>query len=344
MPLPFRLGSPASRGHALFGKLPGRADFVRVNASLPACEELDEALHGAMGVLASAPAWQEHYDRLPVVDIFWASERSGTAFLGSAIPSQDASGRRYPLVAGLVLDLQEARRYGPSLPLAGELLLNQVRHNLQAAVTGGPELGQLMDHLEAQASGKGHDLLDAEVAHEIHQRYFSREAWTELGRAPSAEAPEAALRNTLLHLLFHTHTPPRELGMDQRYASLPLTVEPGRTALHLVGWLDLLQRLSGSSARAWNRRWLVRRNAQRPRLLAHPGAPAARQLAGMLLEDPAPDLQLDALGSTMAWHHHPLYPEISYRLDRFMESKGRSMMDLLDFMEETSREFSSSNQ
>ncbi len=30
MPLPFRLGGSASRDYAVFGKLPGRPDFLRV--------------------------------------------------------------------------------------------------------------------------------------------------------------------------------------------------------------------------------------------------------------------------------------------------------------------------
>jgi len=63
----------------------------------------------------------------------------------------------------------------------------------------------------------------------------------------------------------------------------------------------------------------------------------------MLLDDTAPDLQLNLIGGTTAWHHHPLFPEISYRFDRFMESKRRSMMDLLNFLEETGREFSTPN-
>jgi hypothetical protein len=77
--------------------------------------------------------------------------------------------------------------------------------------------------------------------------------------------------------------------------------------------------------------------------LAHPGGPSSRQFAGMLLDDPAPDLQLNLLGGTTPWHHHPMFPEISYRFDRFRDSKGRSMMDLLNFLEETGREFSSPN-
>lgn len=341
MPLPFRLGSAAARECAVFGKLPGRADFLRVNASLPVCEELDESLHAALGELARVPGWQEHYDRLPVMDVYWASERSGTAFLGSAIPSRDGSGRRYPLVAGLVLDLQEARRHGPLLPLAGELLLNQVRHFLQVAVTGGPELPQLVEYLKVQASGRGHDFLDLDLISGIHARFLASEPWAELGPALSREAPEAALRTTLLHLLFHTQAAAD--GGDRRSASLGLCPEPGRTVLHTVAWLGVLQRLPGPARRAWDRQWLVRQNAQRPRLLAHPGGPSSRQFAAMLLDDSAPDLQLNLLGGTTAWHHHPRFPEFSYRLDRFRESNGRSMMDLLNFLEETGREFSHPN-
>ena len=344
MSLPFRLGSAASRTYAVFGKLPGRADFLRVHASLPVCEELDENLHAALGELAQAPGWQDHYDRLPVTDIFWASERCGAAFLGSAIPSRDGSGRRYPLVAGLVLEFQEALRFGPLLPLAGELLLNQIRHFLQVAVTGGPEVPQLLEYLRTQASGQGHDFLERDLINDIHLRFLSREPWRELGRALSLEAPAAALRNALLHLLFHTWAPPEGPAGVRRSASLPLLAQSGRTVLHIVGWLDILQRLSGrSGTRSWDRQWLVRQNAQRPKLLAHPGSPSSRQFAGMLLDDPAPDLQINLLSRTTPWHHHPLFPEISYRLDRFRESKRRSMMDLLVFLEETGKEISSPN-
>jgi type VI secretion system protein ImpM len=345
MPLPFWLGSPARRDFAVFGKLPGRADFLRVNASLPVCEELDESLHAALAELAWAPGWQEHYDRLPVHDLFWASERSGTAFLGSAIPSQDSSGRRYPFLAGLVLDLQDARKRGPLLPLAGELLLNQVRHFLQVAVTCEPEVRHLVEYLRVQASGRGHDFLDEEITFDLYRKFLGKEPWWELGRSLSAEAPEAALQVALLHLLFHTYATPKGLGLGQRSASLPLLAEPGRTGLHLVGWLDVLQHLSAASpSRTWNRQWLVRQHAQRPKLLAHPGAASSRELAGMLLDDPAPDLQLRVQAGTRPWHHHPLFPEISYQFDQFRKIQGRSMMDLLGFLKETSRQFSSPNQ
>lgn len=344
MPLPFRLGAPPSRDYAVFGKLPARADFLRVNASLPVAAELDENLHGALAEMAQSPGWQEHYDRLPVMDLFWVSEQSGTAFLGAVIPSRDGSGRRYPLAAGLLLDSQEVRRLGALLPLAGELLLNQVRHFLQVAVAGGADVPQLIEYLKFQASGKGHDFLDKDIINDIHARFLAREPWPELGLAFSREAPEAALRTALLHLLFHTYATPRGLGLGQRCATIPLLAEPGRSVLHTVGWLEILQRLSTSSrTRSWDRQWLVRQNAQRPRLLMHPGGPSGRQFAGMLLDDPAPDIQLNLLGGTTPWHHHPLFPEISYRFDRFIESKRRSMMDLLNFLEETGREFSSPN-
>jgi type VI secretion system protein ImpM len=344
MPLPFRLGGSASKDYAVFGKLPGRADFIRINASLPVCEELDENLHAAIGELARAPGWQEHYDRLPVVDVFWASERSGTAFLGSAIPSQDGSGRRYPLLAGLVLDLQEARRHGPLLLLAGELLLNQVRHFLQVALASEPEVRNLVDYLKLQASGRGHDFLDREITNDIHLQFLSRAPWWEIGRGLSLEAPETALHTALLHLLFHTYATPRGLGLGQRSACLPLLVERGRTMLHAVAWLDILQHLSASSRnRSWDRQWLLRQNAQRPRLMVHPSGASNREFAGMLLDDPTPDLQLDLQAGTRPWHHHPLFPEISYRFDRFRKTEGRSMMDLLAFLKETSREFSSPN-
>jgi type VI secretion system protein ImpM len=278
------------------------------------------------------------------MDIFWASDPSGTAFLGSAIPSRDSSGRRYPLLAGLVLDLQETRKLGPLLPLAGELLLNQIRHFLQVAVAGGSEVPQLVEYLKFQALGRGHDFLDKDIINDIHSRFLAQEPWGDLGLGLSRDSPKAALRTVLLHLLFHTYTTPRGMGLAERHASLPLLAEPGRTVLHMVAWLGILQRLSSSSrTRTWDRQWVVRQNAQRPKLLTHPGGPSSRQLAGMLLDDTAPELQLNILGGTTAWHHHPLFPEISYRFDRFMESKRRSMMDLLNFLEETGREFSSPN-
>ena len=343
MALPFRLGGPASKDYAIFGKLPGRADFLRVNASLPVCTELDENLHAALGELARVPGWQEHYDGLPIVDVFWASDRSGTAFLGSALPSQDASGRRYPLLAGLVLDLQEARRHGPLLPLAGELLLNQVRPFLQQAMTGQAEMKQLADYLKFQASGKGHDFLDAAITQEIHMQFLAREPWWEIGRAFSQEAPETALQTALLHLLFHTHSTPRGMGLGQRSASLPLLAEPGRTTLHQVCWLDILLHLSAASGRCWDRQWLVRQYPEKLRLLAHPSGASSREFAGMLLDDPAPDLQLNLQGGTRPWHHHPLFPEISYQFDRFRKARGSSMMDLLSFLKETSTHFTSPN-
>jgi type VI secretion system protein ImpM len=343
MALPFRLGGPASKDFAIFGKLPGRADFLRVNASLPVCQELDESLQAALGEVARSPGWQEHFDGLPIVDVFWASERSGTAFLGSAVPSQDASGRRFPLLAGLVLELQEARKIGPLLPLAGELLLNQIRLFLRQAISSRPEVNTLIDYLKFQASGKGHDFLDPDLTQDIHLQFLAGEPWWEIGRAFSPEAPEQALQTALLHLLFHTHATPRGMDLAQRSASLPLLAEPGRTTLHQVCWLDILLHLSAAPGRSWDRQWLVRQYPLKLRLLAHPSGASGREFAGMLLDDPAPDLQLNLQAGTRPWHHHPLFPEISYRFDRFRKTRGSSMMDLLSFLKETSRQFTSPN-
>lgn len=86
-----------------FGKLPGRADFVRSTSGAALLEPLDAWVAHALELAASDPGWKGAYDQCAPVDFVFLGARSPVALVGRLVPSQDASQRRFPFIAAVAL-------------------------------------------------------------------------------------------------------------------------------------------------------------------------------------------------------------------------------------------------
>jgi len=109
----------------LYGKLPSQGDFVRLNASDPAAQGLDQWVQECLEALSRASL------ELPPDPVFFchqAPHPSLPALLGAMVPSQDQVGRRYPMLVFVRVDAAAAASRFPALHLAyGHFLLDVAR-------------------------------------------------------------------------------------------------------------------------------------------------------------------------------------------------------------------------
>ena len=114
----FKRAQEAPPQFCIFGKLPRRGDFVRVNATHPAATQLDQLLAQSLLGLESGPEAVERYRATPATSLA-AQPRSNVAIAGR--------------------DAAQPRRERPQLSAGGGLLA-ALRHPAAAVV--GADAGQ----------------------------------------------------------------------------------------------------------------------------------------------------------------------------------------------------------
>jgi type VI secretion system protein ImpM len=334
-----RSAGESKRAFTIFGKVPSRTDFLAVQASHPTVKDLDRLVQGVMTVMAGSHEWKQHFDAIPAVDLLWRSPTGADVFVGVLLPSQDAAGRRYPLLGGLVLPGDEAARYGPLLLLGAELLCSRLRDLLRRAREDVAGLAELRDYLAEQASKKGMDLLEPALLEEIYNKFINEEGVLELGRPAGETSPATVLRRTVLHLLFTRNQGLEGREEEKKYLVFPLSLEPGKSMLHASVWMDLLALLVDPSSRCpWGQNALFHPMDGAPCLFMHPGRPSALAGSGMLGGKRLQWNHFNLQSGTGALHLHPLYPEISTQMDRFLTSPTHKIVDLKRFVGETVRQ------
>lgn len=101
-----------------FGKLPCRGDFVRGNPQPALIQTLDQWLTQAMEALSVDPAWKTTFDAAGPVAFAFLGTRSAAALAGHLLPSQDASGRRFPFLVATSFEVGDGLRFMARSPLA----------------------------------------------------------------------------------------------------------------------------------------------------------------------------------------------------------------------------------
>jgi hypothetical protein len=240
------------------------------------------------------------------------------------------------LLGGLVLPGGEAARYGPLLLLGAELFCSRLRNLLLRAREDAAGLPDLRDYLAEQESDQGRDLLEPALLGEIYEKFINEEAVLELGRPTGETSPAVALRRTVLHLLFSRGQGQEGREEEKKFLVLPLSLEPGKSMLHASVWMDLLALLVDASSQCpWGQNALFHPMAGAPCLFMHPGRPSALAGAAMLGGKRLQWNHFNLQSGTGALHLHPLYPEISTQLDRFLTSTAYKIVDLRRYIGET---------
>jgi type VI secretion system protein ImpM len=101
-----------------FGKLPARADFVKLAHDPAAIGMLDQWLAQVMTLLPSDARWRINYDAMAPVSFAMVGPARRHAVAGHLLPSHDQSGRRFPFLATRTLEVDDPAAFVARCPLA----------------------------------------------------------------------------------------------------------------------------------------------------------------------------------------------------------------------------------
>lgn len=101
-----------------FGKVPARADFVKLAHDPAAISMLDAWLAEVMTLLPSDARWRFHYDAMAPVSFALVGPARHHAVAGHLVASHDQSGRRFPFLATRTLAVSDPAAFVARCPLA----------------------------------------------------------------------------------------------------------------------------------------------------------------------------------------------------------------------------------
>lgn len=101
-----------------FGKVPARADFVKLAHDAAVMGMLDSWLAQVMTLLATDARWRLHYDTMAPVSFVLVGPARRHAVAGHLLASHDHSGRRFPFMATRTLALRDPAGFVAYAPIA----------------------------------------------------------------------------------------------------------------------------------------------------------------------------------------------------------------------------------
>ena len=335
--LPFnRTESQAAASYTLFGKLPNRADFVRINATHPAALEFDQLIQHAGERLGLPPASGEP------VDFQYISRDQRHVMLGILMPSQDQAGRRYPLVAAAILPRESIESYLAVSPIAYEVFFDGLREQVINAVDNSVEALSCRQFLESSLRSQDAADEDLELAANVVARFLETQPARRMADLLATGTQPASLQQALLNAGFYQAYLRR---FDHRSTNqlilLPVSSHKGEQALMASAWLSLLAALWAGAAdgEPWRGSYLLLR---RPDIGAQLVATVGRMpdsFSGVLLGAPVEPAMLLELGNENdAWKSHRMYAESAYALGRILADPDCRLAALCSFLGDMSRQ------
>lgn len=213
---------------AYFGKVPGRADFVKLAHDAAIMGMLDSWLAQVMMLLAADARWRLHYDDMAPVSFALVGPARRHAVAGHLLASHDHSGRRFPFLATRTLALRDPAGFVAYAPLAFAPLwtfLEQVCPKVLAAA----EPADLLHSIADSSIGLGDEV--AMLRWRQQATLASLDA--QLGH-PAVNRIMLALGLLLQPVL---HSKPAQL---RKSLVLPLPVEPVARFTVAAYWLELI--------------------------------------------------------------------------------------------------------
>lgn len=341
--LPFnRSDTQSSATYVLYGKLPNRPDFVRVNANHPAALEFDELVQRNLEQLAFEPGWELRYEDLSVVDFQYITRDRRFVMIGALLPSTDQAGRRYPLIAAAILPLDTIAPYLPVSPIAYEVFFDGIREQLANAIENSVEALACRQFLESHLRFNENASADLELAVNVVQRFMATESAARLNDLLPAGEEFGGLQQALLNIAFYqTFLRRFDNPATNQLLVFPLSPQKGERALIASVWLSLLSVLApGQSGKPeWQGSYiLLRRKDGETRLLCSVGRMPERFVGLMLGGTCAPALQLDLTTPHEAWRSHAMYAEVSYALGRLLADPQCRIKLLYDYLGDIGRQ------
>ncbi|UXY14570.1 type VI secretion system-associated protein TagF [Chitiniphilus purpureus] len=332
MPISFVRTGDITAQYAVFGKLPRRADFVRINATHPVAQEFDHLLAKSLTWSQQQPEWQEaRYLAAAASDFHFTSSDGRWAFFGVLQPSRDEAGRLYPLVAGAILPAAAVSSHLAELAIANELFFAGLRDQLAAAVDSSVEMLACRQFLDDQLTQSNRANADVELAGNVLERYFQQTPAARLQTELTALGL-GGLDAHLLAFLFYGELLRRYVGSVPRQAILlPLLQQPGEDILGLATWLALHRAAAKGHARVPHCLTLQREGR---RYLALAPECFPERFLGMLWGlAPEPTTVVNVVDDDAPWMHHQAYAEASYILGRQLADPALNLQSLRQILE-----------
>lgn len=342
--LPFTRSEAATAAatYTLFGKLPNRADFVRVNASHPAAVEFDELIQETMERQSNETEAAIRAADAGPVDFQYVTRDQRYIMLGVLAPSRDQVGRRYPLVAAAILTRESMESYLPVSPIAYEVFFDGLREQVVNAVENSVEALSCRQFLEASLRVQGNAADDLALANHVIGRFMKTQPARRMHDLLNAALYPAPLQQAVLNAGFYQAYLQR---FDHRSTNqlilLPVSGDKGEQALLASSWLSMLSALwsSDDGGRPWRGTYLIIR---RPDIGAQLVATVGRtpdSFARVMLGEPVdPGMLLDLGGENDAWRSHRMYAESSYALGRVLADPDCPLSTLCGFLDDMSRQ------
>lgn len=319
----------------IFGKLPRRGDFVRINATHPAATQLDTVLAESIRQLDS-DARIDGYRAMPPTSFVIRSRDGAWLSLGVIHPSHDESGRNYPLVAASLLQSDGPQPPIAVLMLSNELFFNGLQEQLGNAIDNAVEMLACRQYLEEQSIFGASSAADLELAEQLLSRHLSLTRPDYLAGLLRQHG-DTDIEALLLSFVFHSQLLRKfKDSLSAQTYLLPLPAGDGEDMLAAVTWLSLF-----SAATAGMRdipvQCLIIRQPQASYLALVPGALSEHLLAqcwGVPLDA---RFIIDVDDEQAPWRNHQSYAEAAYILSRRLTDPQFSVAQLCDVMASLSR-------
>ena len=333
MALTFVRGSENSATYTIFGKLPGRSDFLRVNASHPVAREFDDLLANGLDSASTSPNWSERYDTNGSTDFFYSSRDGRHAFIGVMHPSRDSAGRRYPLVAGVIVARETVVDCLPVLPIAYELFFSGLREQLISGIENSVEMLACRQFLEAQLTHSLHASADLDLARELLARFQQLQPAGSLDTLLGGNPGAGVLERSLINIGFSLELSGRfSAPTMQQLIMLPLPDDATEDAFFSASWLMVYLAFARQLLPSSMPSYFVPSLAGKSRFTVVPGPVPSRFVPALLGAplDPLCILDLDA--PNPPWATHRLYAEASYLLGRELLDPQASVRRVIEFI------------
>ena len=341
--LPFnRTETQAAMSYTLFGKLPNRADFVRVNANHPVVLEFDAQVQSALEQMAGENDELYQAEVNDPVDFLYVSKDQRQIMLGVLMPSQDQAGRRYPLVAAAILPFDLIDGYLPVAPIVYEVFFDGLRDQVANAVENSVEALSCRQYLESNLHAYETADDDLNLAQSVVNRFMSIQPVTRIGDLLGVAPCRVTLQQALLNIAFYqAHLRRFDHRATNQLFLLPLSGNKGEQSLIASTWLTILSALwwEPESGHSWRGSYtFIRRPDESAQLVASIGKIPASFSKVMLGAAIASPMVLDLGPENEAWMSHRMYAEASYALGRILADPECRLSALCSFLGDMSRE------
>lgn len=328
--------TPVTAGEfCVFGKLPRRGDFIRINATHTAATQLDHVIADSL-VLLDDDSARRRYQQMPASSFLTRTPDGAWLALGVIQPSRDESGRLYPLVAASLLPSDMPRPPVGVMMLSNELFYSGLQEQLSNAIDNAVEMVACRQYLEEQSLFGAGSLADTELAEQLLGRHLSLTPCRHLSDQLAISC-QMDLASLLLSFVFHSQLLRKFHGSlpSQTYL-LPLPEGEGEDMLAVATWLALFAAATCSLS-DMPVQCLIIRQPERNCLALVPGTLTAPMLAQCWGKQLDARYIIDVTDQQAPWCSHQSYAEAVYILSRRLSDPQFSLAQLCDVMASLSR-------